>query len=72
LLTPLAGFFTYINEVQEQDIEFITADPLYYQNVQYTNQPGQLPDTNVDPDAHKASSPTTTILYTRSFSGLTK
>ncbi|KAL0580105.1 hypothetical protein V5O48_001881 [Marasmius crinis-equi] len=34
------GFFTYISNTQEQDIEFLSADPDYYQHVYYTNQPG--------------------------------
>ncbi|CAG7851373.1 SubName: Full=Uncharacterized protein {ECO:0000313/EMBL:CCA71283.1} [Serendipita indica DSM 11827] len=46
------GFFTYINEVQEQDIEFLSSDEDYYQHVYYTNQPGQL-NGDVDWDAHK-------------------
>jgi len=47
------GFFTYKNDTQEQDIEFVSADPEYYQTVHYTNQPGQLPNTDPDPAAHK-------------------
>lgn len=35
------GFFTYINDSQEQDIEFLSSDTNYYQHVHYTNQPGQ-------------------------------
>ncbi|KAG7088477.1 hypothetical protein E1B28_012466 [Marasmius oreades] len=34
------GFFTYINDAQEQDIEFLSAETDYYQRVHYTNQPG--------------------------------
>ncbi|KAJ7672797.1 hypothetical protein B0H17DRAFT_179232 [Mycena rosella] len=45
------GFFTYIIDTQEQDIEFLSSD--YYQHVYYTNQPGQLPSGNVDTQAAK-------------------
>ncbi|KAF8131339.1 concanavalin A-like lectin/glucanase domain-containing protein [Mycena galopus ATCC 62051] len=38
------GFFTYITDTQEQDIEFLSADPNYYQEVHYTNQPGSDAD----------------------------
>ncbi|KAG8769120.1 hypothetical protein FRC15_004770 [Serendipita sp. 397] len=44
------GFFTYISETQEQDIEFLSSDPNYYQTVHYTNQPGLI-DGDVDPAA---------------------
>ncbi|KAJ7761599.1 concanavalin A-like lectin/glucanase domain-containing protein [Mycena maculata] len=47
------GFFTYISDTQEQDIEFLSSDPEYYQQVHYTNQPGTLPDGDTDPDAAK-------------------
>ncbi|KAF7351527.1 Concanavalin a-like lectin glucanase [Mycena sanguinolenta] len=47
------GFFTYDGDTQEQDIEFLSSDTNYYQHVHYTNQPGQLPDGDVDPDAAK-------------------
>ncbi|KAK7056750.1 hypothetical protein VNI00_002467 [Paramarasmius palmivorus] len=47
------GFFTYINDSQEQDIEFLSSDADYYQRVSYTNQPGRFPNGEVDPDAHK-------------------
>jgi len=47
------GFFTYISDTQEQDIEFLSSDPDYYQHLHYTNQPGQLPNGDVDPDAAK-------------------
>lgn len=50
------GFFTYKNDTQEQDIEFVSADPEYFQTVHYTNQPGQLPNTDPDPAAHKVLS----------------
>ncbi|KAJ7610680.1 concanavalin A-like lectin/glucanase domain-containing protein [Mycena rosella] len=48
------GFFTYFNDTQEQDIEFLSSDSDYYQHVYYTNQPGQLPNGNVDPQAAKS------------------
>ncbi|KAJ7134699.1 concanavalin A-like lectin/glucanase domain-containing protein [Mycena epipterygia] len=47
------GFFTYISDTQEQDIEFLSSDPDYYQHLHYTNQPGQLANGDVDPDAAK-------------------
>ncbi|KIJ32811.1 glycoside hydrolase family 16 protein [Sphaerobolus stellatus SS14] len=46
------GFFTYINDSQEQDIEFLSSDPTYYQTVHYTNQPGNV-NGNADPQATK-------------------
>ncbi|KAJ7649713.1 concanavalin A-like lectin/glucanase domain-containing protein [Roridomyces roridus] len=46
------GFFTYISDTQEQDIEFLSSDVDYYQQVHYTNQPGSL-NGNPDPDAAK-------------------
>ncbi|KAJ7935725.1 concanavalin A-like lectin/glucanase domain-containing protein [Mycena leptocephala] len=48
------GFFTYINDSQEQDIEFLSSDTDYYQHLYYTNQPGQLPGGDVDPAAAKS------------------
>ncbi|KAJ7784486.1 concanavalin A-like lectin/glucanase domain-containing protein [Mycena metata] len=36
------GFFTYISDTQEQDIEFLSSDPDYYQHLYYTNQPGTV------------------------------
>ncbi|KAJ6585061.1 concanavalin A-like lectin/glucanase domain-containing protein [Mycena capillaripes] len=48
------GFFTYFNETQEQDIEFLSSDIDYYQHLYYTNQPGQFPNSDVDPDASKS------------------
>ncbi|KAJ7288246.1 concanavalin A-like lectin/glucanase domain-containing protein [Mycena rebaudengoi] len=47
------GFFTYISDTQEQDIEFLSSDVDYYQHLYYTNQPGQLPNSDPDPDAAK-------------------
>ncbi|KAJ7134784.1 concanavalin A-like lectin/glucanase domain-containing protein [Mycena epipterygia] len=47
------GFFTYISDTQEQDIEFLSSDSDYYQQVHYTNQPGQLPNGNPDTNAAK-------------------
>ncbi|KAF7335185.1 Concanavalin a-like lectin glucanase [Mycena sanguinolenta] len=47
------GFFTYISGTQEQDIEFLSSDTNYYQQVHYTNQPGQLSSGDPDPDAAK-------------------
>ncbi|KAJ6605669.1 concanavalin A-like lectin/glucanase domain-containing protein [Mycena sp. CBHHK59/15] len=47
------GFFTYITETQEQDIEFLSSDVDYYQRLHYTNQPGQLQNSDPDPDAAK-------------------
>ncbi|KAI3607687.1 concanavalin a-like lectin glucanase [Moniliophthora roreri] len=44
------GFFTYINDNQEQDIEFLSSDVDYYQHVYYTNQPGRLPNGNLSKD----------------------
>ncbi|KAF9262532.1 concanavalin A-like lectin/glucanase [Marasmius fiardii PR-910] len=35
------GFFTYINDRQEQDIEFLSAEKDHYQRVHYTNQPAR-------------------------------
>ncbi|KAG8934540.1 hypothetical protein FRC03_010462 [Tulasnella sp. 419] len=46
------GFFTYRNNVQESDIEFLSSDPDYYQRIHYTNQPSLL-NGNVDLDAVK-------------------
>ncbi|KAF7335182.1 Concanavalin A-like lectin/glucanase [Mycena sanguinolenta] len=46
------GFFTYITDTQEQDIEFLSSDTNYYQQVHYTNQPGTV-NGNTDPDAAK-------------------
>ncbi|KIJ32830.1 glycoside hydrolase family 16 protein [Sphaerobolus stellatus SS14] len=46
------GFFTYLNGTQEQDIEFLSSDPTYYQTVHYTNQPGNV-NGNADPQATK-------------------
>jgi beta-glucanase (GH16 family) len=46
------GFFTYRSDTAEQDIEFLSSDPDYYQHVYYTNQPGH-PNGVVDPDAAK-------------------
>ncbi|KAJ7649701.1 concanavalin A-like lectin/glucanase domain-containing protein [Roridomyces roridus] len=46
------GFFTYISDTQEQDIEFLSSDVDYYQQVHYTNQPGLL-NGNTDPNAAK-------------------
>jgi hypothetical protein len=48
----MAGFFSYINDVQEQDIEFLSSDADYYQHVHYTNQPGSSGGV-VDPAAAK-------------------
>jgi len=36
------GFFTYISDTQEQDIEFLSSDTDYYERVHYTNQPGSV------------------------------
>ncbi|KAJ7672749.1 concanavalin A-like lectin/glucanase domain-containing protein [Mycena rosella] len=47
------GFFTYITDSQEQDIEFLSSDADYYQHLYYTNQPGQLANGDSDPDAAK-------------------
>ncbi|KAJ7147034.1 concanavalin A-like lectin/glucanase domain-containing protein [Mycena crocata] len=47
------GFFTYRSDSQEQDIEFLSSDPDYYQHLYYTNQPGQLPNGDVDTTAAK-------------------
>ncbi|KAJ6559114.1 concanavalin A-like lectin/glucanase domain-containing protein [Mycena vulgaris] len=47
------GFFTYFSDTQEQDIEFLSSDSDYYQHLYYTNQPGQLPNSDPDPDAAK-------------------
>ncbi|KAJ7175932.1 concanavalin A-like lectin/glucanase domain-containing protein [Mycena filopes] len=47
------GFFTYITDTQEQDIEFLSSDTDYYQHLYYTNQPGQLPNGDVDTAAAK-------------------
>lgn len=46
------GFFTYISDTQEQDIEFLSSETDYYQRVHYTNHPGQL-NGDTDPDAAK-------------------
>ncbi|KAJ6461338.1 concanavalin A-like lectin/glucanase domain-containing protein [Mycena sanguinolenta] len=42
------GFFTYITDTQEQDIEFLSSDTNYYQQVHYTNQPGSDPGATQD------------------------
>ncbi|KAJ7863021.1 concanavalin A-like lectin/glucanase domain-containing protein, partial [Mycena olivaceomarginata] len=47
------GFFTFFSDTQEQDIEFLSSDPDYYQHLHYTNQPGQLDNGDVDPDSQK-------------------
>ncbi|KAG8863359.1 hypothetical protein FRB96_008851 [Tulasnella sp. 330] len=47
------GFFTYngaTTPVSEQDIEFLSSDPTYYDTIHYTNQPGTV-DGVVDPKA---------------------
>ncbi|KAJ7675747.1 concanavalin A-like lectin/glucanase domain-containing protein [Mycena polygramma] len=46
------GFFTYISNTQEQDIEFLSSDTDYYQHLYYTNQPGNVGGVP-DPDAAK-------------------
>ncbi|KAJ7366933.1 concanavalin A-like lectin/glucanase domain-containing protein [Mycena albidolilacea] len=46
------GFFTYISDTQEQDIEFLSSDSDYYQHLYYTNQPGTV-NGDVDPQAAK-------------------
>ncbi|KIK63495.1 glycoside hydrolase family 16 protein [Collybiopsis luxurians FD-317 M1] len=46
------GFFSFISDTQEQDIEFLSSDTNYFQHVYYTNQPGTV-NGNVDPNAHK-------------------
>jgi beta-glucanase (GH16 family) len=46
------GFISFKSDTQEQDIEFLSSDPDYYQHVYYTNQPGTVGGV-VDPDAHK-------------------
>ncbi|KAJ7885848.1 concanavalin A-like lectin/glucanase domain-containing protein [Mycena leptocephala] len=48
------GFFTYITDTQEQDIEFLSSDPDYGRRVYYTNQPGQLPNGDVDRNSAKS------------------
>ncbi|KAJ6461362.1 concanavalin A-like lectin/glucanase domain-containing protein [Mycena sanguinolenta] len=42
------GFFTYITDTQEQDIEFLSSDTNYYQQVHYTNQLGSDPGATQD------------------------
>ncbi|KAF8143269.1 concanavalin A-like lectin/glucanase domain-containing protein [Mycena galopus ATCC 62051] len=42
------GFFTYHNDSQEQDIEFLSSEPEYSQHVHYTNQPGSDPGATED------------------------
>jgi len=42
------GFFTYINDSQEQDIEFLSSDDNYAQRVHYTNQPGDTAGATQD------------------------
>jgi len=42
------GFFTYHNDSQEQDIEFLSSEAEYYQHVHYTNQPGSDPGATED------------------------
>ncbi|KAG9007059.1 hypothetical protein FRB94_014723 [Tulasnella sp. JGI-2019a] len=47
------GFFTYngaTTPVSEQDIEFLSSDPTYYNTIHYTDQPGTVGGV-VDPDA---------------------
>lgn len=44
------GFFTFISDTEEQDIEFLSSDPEYFETVHYTDQPGTV-DGVVDPDA---------------------
>jgi len=46
------GFFTFKDNVNEADIEFLTSDANYYQTVHYTNQPGLL-NGDTDPNAAK-------------------
>ncbi|KAJ7644214.1 concanavalin A-like lectin/glucanase domain-containing protein [Roridomyces roridus] len=46
------GFFTYISDTQEQDIEFLSSDADYYQRLYYTNQPGLI-NGDTDPNAAK-------------------
>ncbi|KAJ7784485.1 concanavalin A-like lectin/glucanase domain-containing protein [Mycena metata] len=47
------GFFTYISDSQEQDIEFLSADSDFKERVYYTNQPGQLANGDDDPKSTK-------------------
>lgn len=51
------GFFTYYQNsdgsgVQETDIEFLSSDPVYYDTIHYTNQPGNVNGVT-DPAAAK-------------------
>ncbi|KAB5590258.1 Glycoside hydrolase family 16 protein [Ceratobasidium theobromae] len=47
------GFFTYVNDTQEADIEFLSSDADYYQRVHHTNQPGLL-NGDTDPQASRS------------------
>ncbi|KAJ7801332.1 concanavalin A-like lectin/glucanase domain-containing protein [Mycena olivaceomarginata] len=48
------GFFTYITDQQEQDIEFLSSDSDCYQHLYYTNQPRQFSNDTVDLAAAKS------------------
>lgn len=53
------GFFTYYQNsdgsgVQETDIEFLSSDPVYYDTIHYTNQPGNVNGVT-DPAAAKVA-----------------
>lgn len=50
LIDVFSGFFTFISDTEEQDIEFLSSDPEYFETVHYTDQPGTV-DGVVDPDA---------------------
>ncbi|KAF8158865.1 concanavalin A-like lectin/glucanase domain-containing protein [Mycena galopus ATCC 62051] len=47
------GFFTYFSDTQEQDIEFLSGDKNFKQEVHYTNQPGQLANGDDNPEVSK-------------------
>ena len=46
------GFFSYQDDSNEVDIEFLSSDPVYYDTIHYTNQPGTV-DGVVDSNAAK-------------------
>lgn len=53
------------SNVQEIDIEFLSSDPVYYDTIHYTNQPGTV-GGNTDPNAAKVvtvSSDLTFVLF---------
>lgn len=65
------GFFSYYQNsdgtgVQETDIEFLSSDPLYYETIHYTNQPGTVNGV-VDTNAYKIATVNADLTYVSHF-----